>query len=448
MGRTNLNRKAYSILTVLFVGLLLFSACGTGSDTTNDQGVVVDNTAGTADDNAAIVDTPSADAQATDEALTPEEMADEVVQDDETASETMTDTGTMSESATMTDSATMTETGTIDVITETQVITQTDVVTDIQVMTDTEVTVGDEVTTETDSTQSGAVMTDTTGAEPAATATPMPEGETQATPEASTAAAGSAAQQTAGNITGISGADGVLVHGATLLDYNFENLTGDVSGDLEDLLIDTSTGDVLLTSIEYGGFLDLGDKDIVVPLSAFKVGPQGQLVLNFDEQTLQDFPDLGNNWPDITNSAWDDNVNQFWQNAGFDTGFTFDQTNTDGVMWLSDLTGLPLMTQDGGQGNIRDVLVDLGNSAIKFAVVDFGAVTTATANNGLYILPFKALNLQNGTNQAAFDDHVNMDLLNAGPQYDQTLYANGEQLSPETAQQVDNYWRDQGIEID
>src|SRR5690606_34032739 len=108
-----------------------------------------------------------------------------------------------------------------------------------------------------------------------------------------------------------------------------------VSGELQDILIDLDTGRVLFVSVEYGGFLEIGDRDLVLPLSAFTIDEEGHLVLNFDEQTLQEFPDLGENWPDLTTAAWDDNVNDFWTGAGVTPWQGFESPSAN-VVWASD----------------------------------------------------------------------------------------------------------------
>src|SRR5690606_34917620 len=125
---------------------------------------------------------------------------------------------------------------------------------------------------------------------------------------------------------------------STLLDYNFENADGQVSGEIEDLIMDLDSGQVLFVPIEYGGVLEIGDTDIALPLSAFRIGEEGELVLNFDEQALQNFPDLGGDWPNLDDPAWDDEINAFWSEQSIETGVDVQEAGTN-IARVSELLG-------------------------------------------------------------------------------------------------------------
>jgi hypothetical protein len=313
------------------------------------------------------------------------------------------------------ESAVMTE---VEVVTDTNVFTETvvtEIVTETQVMTDTNVIVNTEV------------MTDTEG---------MTDGEVETANVDNAGVAGR-------TIMGISGAEGALIRGSTLLDQDFTNRDGDVSGDLENLLIDMTTGDVLFTSIEYGGFLDLGDKDIVVPLSAFAWGTDNNLVLNFDEQTLENFPDVGNDWPNLTDPTWDDGVTAFWRDNQFDPSFDFTETNSNNVMWLSDMVGYQIFGLGDTPGSVTDVLVDMGKSRVKYIIVEYGGIGTA---EGARLIPFTALNTSTAADgQLMFVEGFDMDMYNASPLYDPSMYDNNGLLSPEYGTEVDTYWNEVGF---
>lgn len=322
-------------------------------------------------------------------------------------------------------------------VSETDVMTDTDVITDTQDVGDTDTMTGTDVITHTDTMTGTDAMTPTEGITDTDTMTDTGVvSETQGL---------SASGSTDTGMIGVSGAEGMLIRGFALQDYEFENIDGEVSGELEDLLIDLSTGDILFASIEYGGFLDLGDTDIVVPLSAFAWSSTGNLVLNFDEQSLENFPDLGNNWPDITDSAWDDDVTTFWRDNTFDQGIDFDETNAAGVMWLSDMTGFTLVDLGSGAGTIHDVLVDMGNSRIQYVLFGFG---TTAADDDSFIIPYRALDVQNiNNNEIAFDSTIDLDTLLTAPRYDSVLFPDTEVLMEDLSAEIDNYWTEQGFEV-
>lgn len=244
--------------------------------------------------------------------------------------------------------------------------------------------------------------------------------------------------------TGISGADGALVRSSTLTNYDFTNQDGAISGNVDDFLVDITSGDVLFAFVEYGGFLDIGDTNLVMPLNAFQWG-NDQLILNFDEQELENFPSVSDTWPDIADPAWDDEVNTFWSNIDLDPSLDFDGSNSAGVMWLSDMTGYVLADLGQGTGTIQDTLIDLGNSRIKYVLFGFGATA---ADGDPYIVPYEALDIQNiGNNEILFDAGIDLTTLQTAPRYDRNLYPDAEVLTTDFSTAIDEYWRTQGFDI-
>jgi hypothetical protein len=234
--------------------------------------------------------------------------------------------------------------------TESDVLTETEVTTDTEVITSAQDVTGAEAITET------PMMTGTEGVTETGAITGT---------QAMTSAAGAA------GITGVSGAENVLMLAYALLDYDFVNQDGEVSGEIEDFLVDLNTGRILFVTLEYGGFLEIGDRQIAVPLSAFAWGAEDQLILNFDEQELENFPDVGGDWPDIADPAWDDEVIGFWNNIGIDPGVDISEASNT-VVWAQDLMGYPLVDLGAGAGTIYNMIINLANSHISYILADFG----------------------------------------------------------------------------
>jgi hypothetical protein len=245
-------------------------------------------------------------------------------------------------------------------------------------------------------------------------------------------------------LLGVTGADShQYVRASTLLDYDFENKDGEVSGDLEDLLIDLASGRVLFASIEYGGVLDLGDTDIVVPLNAFTIGDEGRLVLNIDETTLENYPDVGNDWPDLNDPAWDDEVNAFWNNNGIDIDADFEQPTTS-VAWASDLMGYNVADLGSGAGSILDVLVNLGTSHAPYVVVDYGE----GLDTDPYIIPLTAFNLSDWSTEFAYGPDFTPDILEQAPRLDQDAYPEGSPFDDDFGDRLEATWNDLGFSND
>jgi sporulation protein YlmC with PRC-barrel domain len=299
---------------------------------------------------------------------------------------------------------------------------------DSETMTGTEGVGGSEAVTDTEGVGDSETMTDTEGVGDSESMT-----ETGAVDSADTMA-----------LAGVSGVDSKqYVRASTLLDYDFDNMNGEVSGDLEDLLIDLSTGRVLFASIEYGGVLDLGDKDIVVPLNAFAIGEEGELVLNIDEAALENYPDVGNDWPDLNDPVWDDDVNTYWTETGIDVGAGFDEPATN-VAWASDLMGYNIADLGFGAGSILDILVNLGTGQAPYVIVDHGE----GLDTDPYIIPFSAFDLSDWSTEFAFGPDFTPDILENAPRFDQEMYPEGSTLDTDFGDRLESTWNDLGFSND
>jgi len=338
---------------------------------------------------------------------------------------------------------------------ETEIITETGTITDVEIMTNvttlvttTEVITNVDVvsvTEEIQSTPTPGVITDTIIVTDTIVITET-EGTTgtQGSTQTGGTAAAVAAAGAAGTAMGISGAQDQVVSTNAIRDYDFQNQGGEVSGDIEDLMIDLSTGNVLFAFIEYGGFLDLGDKDVVVPLSAFTLGEDNQWMLNIDEQALENYPDVGNDWPDTSNPNWDDEVANFWQTAGIEGMGNMDAASTT-VGRASELVGTPVADAGNGAGSVVDILVNLASGRAEYALVGFDALgADAAGNDGPIAIPFTAFNTgewQMG-NELTYAGEIPADAWQNAPRYNM---AGGEDLGAEWGENTRSFWNDLGF---
>jgi sporulation protein YlmC with PRC-barrel domain len=417
-----------SATAVVLSASLILAACGGGAD---------DTTAPPADD--AAISTPAVDDAAAEEdtaaeedaVATPEEAEDtessEVV---DTESDVITDTEVTTETQVFTETDVVTDVDVTTVTTDTVVSTETEEDTETETLTDTEVITDTESETETGTLNETEGVTDTEG---------MTEtGATETAAGAATDATGSDAA-----MMGVSGVDSQYVRASTLLDYDFENMGGEVSGDLEDLLIDLSTGRVLFAAIEYGGVLDLGDKDIVVPLNAFAVGPEGELVLNIDETALENYPDVGNDWPDLNDPAWDDDVNNFWSETGITGGTDFEEATTS-VARASELMGHRVADLGAGAGSVLDILVNLGTGQAPYVIVDYGE----GLDTDPYVLPISAFDVAAWNEELSYGPDFTPDMLETAPRFDQDAYPVGTPLDNDFGDNIESFWNDLGFNND
>lgn len=402
---TTRRRKWSAGLTAMLVGsALILSACGGGSDEAAE----------------ATVEATEAAPAATTAVETPEVEATEVVE---------TETGLITETNVLTETQVTTDVNVTEVTTETVVSTDTveSGAGGTEVITESETTTEAEEVDDDEAVDDSEAMTDTEGVDNSGTVSETSAPETRSDIES----------------FGVTGIDNQYVRASSLLDYDFQNMDGEVSGDLEDLLLDLSTGRVLFASIEYGGILDLGDKDIVVPLRAFATGPNGELILNIDETALESYPDVGNDWPNLDDPTWDDEVATFWNDTGINSGLNFEEPSTS-VAWASELMGSNVADLGAGAGSVLDILVNLGTGNASYLIVDYGE----GLDTDPYIIPLSAFDLANWRDGFVYRADFTPDILENAPRFDQDAYPEGSTIDTNFGDSFESWWNDMGFRND
>lgn len=247
--------------------------------------------------------------------------------------------------------------------------------------------------------------------------------------------------QPATAMTGVADASNVLITASSLTDYNFLNIDGEVSGSIQDVIVDMSSGNILYVTVEYGGFLDIGDTELPMPLSAFVWGPGGELVLNFDEAVLESFPDLGTDWPNTTTGAWDDEVVNFWRGAGIDPGTDFTE-NSATVARVADMIGYGVGDIGYGVSNVDDMLIDLGESRVEYVLL---AYDPTVVGDELIAVPFDAFNISTLGSDLTFAQGLNADAFASAPRFSRDEFITGD---AQVYTDINNYWGGLGFGSD
>jgi len=243
-------------------------------------------------------------------------------------------------------------------------------------------------------------------------------------------------------LAGITGTENFLARASTLLDYNVSNLAGENIGEIEDMLIDVETGNILFATLEYGGFLDIGDREVPIPLSAFDWGGENELVLNVTEERLEALPDVGADWPNVTDATWNDEIVNFWETEGMNTGFASADTQT--VMYVSNLIGYSLGDVGlGAEGSIHDVLVNLSQSHAPYAIVEYGGLF----DNNLAAIPFSAVDVMVADGGFAFTPNVGLETLQTAPVIDRASFEQSGLYDAGFDDEIQTYWEDAGYDV-
>ena len=100
--------------------------------------------------------------------------------------------------------------------------------------------------------------------------------------------------------------------GNAVVDPKGENL-----GNIKDLMVDTSTGQIAYAVLTFGGFLGMGDKLFAVPMKALSLHPtEKSFVLNTTKDHLKTAPGFDKDkWPDFASSDFENRHSSFWASS-------------------------------------------------------------------------------------------------------------------------------------
>lgn len=101
-----------------------------------------------------------------------------------------------------------------------------------------------------------------------------------------------------------------------LLGSNVQNPAEEDLGEIEDLLIRLSDGQVIYVVLSFGGFLGIGDNTYAVPMERIRVVPAvapgdvPMLLLDVTEEQLETVPTFDE--VDLNDFTWDEEVRSYW----------------------------------------------------------------------------------------------------------------------------------------
>ena len=259
-------------------------------------------------------------------------------------------------------------------------------------------------------------------------------------------AAGSSEQAPRAGGAGVAGAENVMMLASKLLDTTVENTADEGLGEVSDLYVDAPTGNVLFATIEHGGFLNIGEKNLPVPLSGLEWNwDKEKLILPMRKEALESFPDIEEDWETTFDPGWIV-VGAFWRDAGYGSPLLEQEVKPELVLRASKLIGYGFGTyQAPGLGNVRDLIVDLENSKIQYVVLSL-------ADADIYgqewrIVPFEAFDPAAFGDELAFPQDFNADLLRDAPRIDEGSLADLDTIHPGWDDEIAQYWSEAGYQV-
>src|SRR5512139_3214667 len=110
---------------------------------------------------------------------------------------------------------------------------------------------------------------------------------------------------------------------ANLMDLDVWNQNGEQIGEVDDMILDFDNSNIAYVIVGTGGFLDIGEKEILVPWNMLQVqteggstGDQNTFLFTGNEEYFRNSPDfdVNNILPEMGQPAedWDADVESFW----------------------------------------------------------------------------------------------------------------------------------------
>jgi len=89
---------------------------------------------------------------------------------------------------------------------------------------------------------------------------------------------------------------------------------GEDLGKIEELMLDTRSGEVEYAVLSFGGFLGMGDKLFAIPWQMLSLDTdREEMVLPVDKKVLEDAPGFDkNDWPDFADPTWNGQIHGYY----------------------------------------------------------------------------------------------------------------------------------------
>ena len=105
-----------------------------------------------------------------------------------------------------------------------------------------------------------------------------------------------------------------ILSSGSITGTNVRNMEGQDLGNIKELMINTSTGEIEYAVLAFGGLLGIGDKYFAIPWKSFSLDTSDEeFILNISKEELKKTPgfDKGN-WPTTNVDAYLVSVNNYY----------------------------------------------------------------------------------------------------------------------------------------
>ena len=158
-------------------------------------------------------------------------------------------------------------------------------------------------------------------------------------------------------------------------------------GEIEELVLNPSTGEIEYAVLSFGGFMGMGDKLFALPWDALESvhkadGDKKFFLLSVDKEKLKNSPGFPkDNWPDISSPEWSESIRKFYADVLRDRpsssevsgGKVIDANKRFNLVKATDLKGCDVDTSEGNDaGEISDLAIDPSRGRVAYIILAEG----------------------------------------------------------------------------
>ena len=105
-----------------------------------------------------------------------------------------------------------------------------------------------------------------------------------------------------------------IMASSTLEGDDVVNREGETLGELEEIMLDVTTGRIAYAVLSTGGFLGLGDKLFAIPWGALTMDPENKrFILDADKERLEQAPGFDkDHWPSMADQRWATQIHSYY----------------------------------------------------------------------------------------------------------------------------------------
>lgn len=227
-----------------------------------------------------------------------------------------------------------------------------------------------------------------------------------------------------------------LFRASFLIGREVEDMNGQDIGNVDDFVVEPETGRIRYVVINYGGFLDIGETEIALPLAALAWNAELELAVTLEEALLESLPALDDTWRDAPEAGWDTEIAVFWQEQGL-----WDEVE---AAELPVSVERIFTTQAGTDGTligvVDDVLLDLGSGEARYIAI-FADPSFWNQNDEL-IVPFSMLETLIVGDDVVSTVNVDVDQFEQAPLMDRSIFLTVDIFESSFVEELDAFWEE------